>query len=204
MNKLIVGQKYGMLTVLENHHPKDEAVCRCECGNIKIARATNIYHGGTRSCGCLFQKGNNLKHGDKGKRLYRIWKGMRERCNTPTCSTYKNYGERGIKVCPEWDDYLVFKEWALSHGYSDKLTIDRIDVNGNYEPSNCRWITYKQQANNTRANHLITIDGVTHTMTEWAEISGIKMATIWARLDRGWNQKDAVFKPLHAIRQVSA
>ena len=201
MNKIKVGEKYGRLTVIENHHPKDEVVCLCECGNIKIVRAANVFHGRTRSCGCLFKEGNNFKHGDRRKgdknRLYMIWKSMRERCATPSQNRYKNYGGRGIKVCSEWDDYLVFKEWALANGYNDSLTIDRIDPNGNYEPSNCRWATIKQQANNRTSNYLITIDGVTHTMTEWSDLSGIKAYTIRARLKRGWSEYDAVYKPLH-------
>ncbi len=204
MDRVKVGEKYGKLTILENHHPKDEVVCRCECGNIKIARAYNVFYGLTKSCGCLFKEGNNLKHGfrrtgEKSERLYVLWKAMRERCNTPSCSCYKHYGARGIRVCKEWDNYLAFKEWALSHGYSDELTLDRIDFNGNYEPENCRWATYKQQANNTRANHYLTINGVTKTMTEWSEVSGISAATIWARLHRGWGVKDAVFQPKGTI-----
>lgn len=200
MERIKVGEKYGRLTVIENHHPQDEVVCRCECGNIKVARATNVFYGGTRSCGCLSKEGNNLIHGDgrKGnrKRLYTIWKSMRERCTVPSQKRYKNYGGKGIKVCSEWDDYSVFKEWALNNGYSDELSIDRIDVNGDYCPENCRWATAKEQANNTTANHRITIDGITHTMSEWSEISGIKTSTIFARLKYGWNERDAVFKPL--------
>ena len=199
MERIKAGEKYGRLTVIENHHPKDEVVCRCECGNIKVARATNVFYGGTRSCGCLSKEGNNLIHGDgrKGnrKRLYTIWKSMRERCTTPSQNRYKNYGGKGIKVCSEWDDYSVFKEWALNNGYSDELSIDRIDVNGDYCPENCRWATVKQQNNNRRSNHYLIIDGIKKTATEWSEISGIKPATIIARHNRGWSDKDAVFKP---------
>lgn len=186
MEKIRVGERYGRLIVLENHHPKDEVLCICDCGKLKIARATNVYHGGTKSCGCLFNEGNNRKHGGKSTRLYLIWKAMRERCNTPSCKGYKNYGGRGISVCEEWGNFVVFKEWAISNGYNDKLSLDRINVNGNYEPNNCRWATSKEQANNKRNNHLITYLGETKTMTEWAETTGIKVATIWARLQRGW------------------
>ena len=168
----------------------------CECGNTKIARATNVFYGGTKSCGCLFNEGNNLKHGDKGKRLYKIWKSMRERCTTPSQNRYKNYGGRGITICEEWDDYLVFKEWALSHGYRDDLTIDRIDYNGNYEPSNCRWADVITQANNRSSNHYITINGDKKSVSDWSRISGIHASTIIARLRRGWSPEDSVFKPL--------
>ena len=200
MDKLIVGEKYGRLTVLENHHPKDEAVCRCECGNIKIARATNIFYGGTRSCGCLFSEGNNFKHGDRRNhqknRLYGIWKGIRERCNTPSHKSYDRYGGRGITLCEEWNDYTKFREWSFNNGYADDLTIDRINVDGDYEPNNCRWVSYKVQANNRRNNHFIEIDGTKHTLAEWSDISGIGYSVIICRLQRGWNERDAVFKPL--------
>lgn len=207
MERIKVGEKYGRLTVLENHHPKDEVVCQCDCGNIKIARATNVFYGGTRSCGCLPKEGNNLKHGDrrngKKNRLYMIWKSMRERCSTPSQNRYKNYGGRGIKVCSDWDDFLTFKKWALSNGYNNSLTIDRIDVDGDYCPENCKWSTTKEQANNKTNNHRITINGVTHTMTEWGDISGIKSSTIFARLKRGWTEEDAVFKPLRKHKVVN-
>ena len=209
MDRIKVGEKYGRLTVIENHHPKDEVVCRCECGNIKIARATNVFYGGTRSCGCLPKEGNNYKHGfrrtgEKSERLYGLWKAMRERCNTPSCNCYKHYGARGIKVCKEWDSYLAFKEWALANGYSEELTIDRIDVDGDYEPSNCRWATIKQQMNNRTSSHYVTIDGVKKTIAEWSELSGVAHSTIWARLTKyGWDEYNAVFKPVRR-KQVSA
>ena len=194
MEKIKVGEKYGRLTVLENHHPKDEVLCVCECGNLKIARASNVYYGGTKSCGCLFNEGNNHKHGGKGTRLYQIWKTMRERCNTPSCNSYKHYGAKGITICKEWDDFNVFREWAINNGYSDKLTIDRIDVYGNYEPSNCRWATYKEQANNTTKNHRVEFNGQNLTLSEWADVTGIKMGTIWNRLKKGWSVSDTLTK----------
>lgn len=187
MNKVKVGEKYGLLLVIENHHPKDEVVCVCECGNKKIARATNLYYGGTKSCGCLAKKNHSTKHKGTGTRLYGIWKGMRERCNTRSSTTYKRYGGKGITVCSEWNDFDVFREWALSHGYADDLTIDRINSAGNYEPNNCRWATYKEQANNLRTNRVISFNGRTMTMTQWGDELGIKPTTIWARLKRGWS-----------------
>lgn len=192
MEKIKVGEKYGRLTILENHHPKNEVLCLCECGNTKIARADNVFYGGTRSCGCLFNEGNNKKHGDKGKRLYIIWKGMRCRCYTKSSSTYNNYGGRGITICEEWSNYENFKQWALNNGYTDNLSIDRIDVNGNYEPSNCRWVSMKKQSNNKRNNRYLEYKGQVKTMQELAEENGIKPATIWARLNRGWDVEKAL------------
>lgn len=195
MKLIKVGEKYGRLTVLENHHPKDEVVCKCECGKTKVSRASNVYYGGTRSCGCLKNPGNT-KHGGSGTRLYMIWKSMHERCTAPSQNSYKNYGGKGIKVCKEWDDFLVFKEWALSHDYRDDLTIDRINVNGNYEPTNCRWVTAKVQSNNRTTNHYLIINGERRTVSEWSDISGIRQSTISARLKMGWGEEDAVFHPL--------
>lgn len=120
----------------------------------------------------------------KDERLYRIWMAMRARCMCKNLKTYKRYGGRGIKICDEWNDYLVFKEWALSNGYSDHLSIDRINNDGNYEPSNCRWATNKEQANNKRNNHIITINGESHTFAEWSKISGINYSTIRSRINR--------------------
>lgn len=203
MDRIKVGEKYGRLTVIENHHPKNYVFCRCECGNLKEVNAYNVFYGLTKSCGCLNNPGNT-KHGDGKTRLYKLWKAMKERCNTPSCSCYKHYGARGIKVCKEWENYLVFKEWALANGYSEKLTIDRIDVDGDYKPSNCRWATRKEQANNKTSSHYLTINGERKTIMEWSEISGVGHSTIWARLMKyGWNEYDAVFKPVRR-KQVSA
>ena len=122
---------------------------------------------------------------------------MRERCTLKSSTAYKRYGARGIKVCPEWQDYQTFRDWAISNGYNDSLTIDRIDFNGDYTPENCRWATYKEQANNTRRNRLITAFGETMTMTQWSEKTGIKVGTIWARLKSGWDVETALsIKPL--------
>jgi hypothetical protein len=109
---------------------------------------------------------------------------------------YEKYGGRGITLCEEWNDYARFREWSFNNGYADDLTIDRIDVDGNYEPNNCRWVSYKVQANNKRNNHHVVIDGIDHTLAEWSDISGISYSTIIYRLKHGWSEQDAVFKPL--------
>lgn len=154
-------------------------VCRCECGTIVYARRNNIVRGYTKSCGCIARESSgergremcltllretNTKHGDaklalegdNGGRLYNVWKDMIKRCFNPNHSSYKYYGERGITVCQEWrDSYTAFKSWALDNGYRFdaprfECTIDRIDVNGNYEPSNCRWVPMSVQSKNKR------------------------------------------------------
>lgn len=182
--KVKVGEKYGKLTVLDISNGFCKVICKCDCGSIKEYRSNNLKSGNTRSCGCIGSKGNT-KHGDRYTRLYGIWRGIKERCNTPSCSTYKNYGGRGIKVCDEWLDYLSFKNWALENGYKENLTIDRIDVNGDYEPSNCRWVDYFVQANNTRWNHFLTYNNETLTITQWSRKQKISVSTIYRRLNKG-------------------
>lgn len=138
----------------------------------------------------------NFKDGRKGTRLYRIYNNMKTRCYNPNSESYKNYGGRGIKICSEWlTDFSTFRSWALSHGYREDLTIERKDVNGNYTPDNCVWATYKVQANNTRSNHLYTIDGITMNLTEWSEYFGINVKTVRDRLLRGWDIKRALSTP---------
>lgn len=120
----------------------------------------------------------------KEERLYSIWGSMRNRCKNKNNANYLRYGGRGITICKEWNDYLTFKKWALENGYNDTLSIDRIDNNGNYEPSNCRWADRIMQANNKRNNHLITFNGETHTAAEWSKLTGIHYRTILSRLNR--------------------
>ena len=125
-------------------------------------------------------------------RLYNIWSNMIRRCHNKNNSNYPAYGGRKIKVCPEWKkDFWKFYDWAMANNYSDKYTLDRIDNSKGYGPDNCRWATKKQQANNTRWCRNITIDGITHTMKEWSEISGIKYDTLRKQLDtRPWVVKE--------------
>lgn len=122
---------------------------------------------------------------------------MKTRCYNPSSNKYHAYGGRGIKVCDEWkNSFANFKKWALSNGYANNLTLDRINNNGNYEPSNCRWVTNKQNTNNTRRNRILTYNGENHTMSEWCEILGVKLQTLSARIYRGWSVEDAITKPI--------
>lgn len=125
------------------------------------------------------------KHNMSKTRLYGIWALMKSRCGNPKITQYKYYGERGIKVCDEWSDFLAFYDWAINNGYSDTLTLDRRDVNGNYEPSNCEWVTMKEQCNNRTNNRLITYNGKTLTVSQWADERGIKQNTLNKRINRG-------------------
>ncbi len=130
-------------------------------------------------------------------RLYVIWNGMKTRCYTKSSGEYKHYGAKGIKICDEWHyNFPAFYTWAIDNGYSDNLTIDRIDYNGDYEPKNCRWVGYIQQANNRSDNILLTHNGETHTIAEWSRITGIGTATLQYRKYQKWSDDKILTTPL--------
>lgn len=200
----LLGRKFGRLTVISrasnNKHGKARWLCQCECGKRKAILANSLLSGKTKSCGCYRKEvapHNNLpKHGMSGTRLWTIWCGMKSRCYYPKNIAFKNYGDRGIRVCPEWvDNFLAFHEWALKNGYADNLTIDRINCDGNYEPSNCKWSTYEEQENNRRDTVYLTIQGQTLPVSEWAKKSGISAATLRNRISSGWEESEMLLRP---------
>jgi hypothetical protein len=136
-------------------------------------------------------------------RIYREWSGMKARCHCSNDKKYKHYGGRGISVCDEWkESFEVFMKWSLENGYTDNLTLDRINVNGNYEPGNCRWITHKEQMNNTRSNRFIEFNGTTMTLSQWSKKTGIGVSTIHARLKSGCSVEDALTRQVAKDKRI--
>lgn len=202
----ITGEKYGMLTVVERStdyvSPKGyKSVrwrCVCDCGNETIVRACYLKSGAIRSCGCIKVTDPNRKtHGGTGTRLYKIWTGIKKRCYNRNDTNYEDYGGRGILMCGEWrEEFEHFRDWAMSHNYSDELTIDRIDNEKGYCPSNCRWADSVTQANNKKTNHFITYNGKTMTMAQWSAETGIKYQKIRDRINRcHWDIERALTTP---------
>ena len=200
----LTGEKHGHLFVFEKltdgYGPEIEYNCLCECGNevIKTQKyltdTTNML-----SCGCTrkYKRSEFIRAHD---RIADIYRGMIERCYNPNCPGYEYYGARGIKVCSWWldknDGLERFIRWSLKHGYQDDLSIDRINVDGNYEPSNCRWIPMSEQAKNTRRNHFLTAHWKTQTMSDWARETGINVDVIKDRVNRlNWSDEEAVSIP---------
>lgn len=217
----LTGQRFGRWVVI-GIAPKSQAGqtrwhCKCDCGNERIVQGGHLRGGKSVSCGCyqaekIAELNRTLKRKHGGaththrEKLYQIYQDIKFRCDNPNAESYHNYGGRGIKVCPEWsgeDGYVNFREWSYANGYDPNapkknMSIDRIDNDGDYSPDNCRWTDTKTQANNRRSNHRITIDGVTHTISEWADIVGIDQRLISSRIYNGWSEEDAVMRPLRA------
>jgi hypothetical protein len=200
----LTGKQFGRLLVVkraENKKNRTAYWCRCECGKDCVVTGIDLTGGRTKSCGCLKKEiaskigGKNAKHKMHDTRLYRIWISMRQRCNDKNARNYHNYGGRGVKVSAEWDDFMNFYDWAMTHEYNDSLTIDRIDVNGNYEPTNCRWANDSTQHNNRRDNIFLDFQGRRMTIAEWAKEINVPYPTLRGRISRGWSVEKALTTP---------
>ena len=199
--KDLTGQRFGYLTIIKkagkSKNNKTLWLCKCDCGNEKICIGNDLITGRTKSCGCLRKKGSQRTHGFRYTRLYYIWQGIKKRCLNKNTPNYYIYGGRGIAICDEWkNDFKVFHDWAFANGYDENAkrgdcTIERIDVNGNYEPSNCRWATMKEQCRNTRSNNLITYNNETRCLMDWSYILNINYDTLLNRFKKGWTIEKA-------------
>lgn len=204
--------KYGDLTVLRDTGKRDSSgaiiwLCLCDCGNY-TEKPSQYLLGNTltHSCGCKrgeahVEHGDNRRHG-KTARLYSIWRGMLWRCNHKNRSK-NSYTKNNIKVCDEWFDYKLFKDWALENGYKDNLSIDRIDYKGDYTPENCRWVSAIEQSNNKSNNHLITYKNKTMTLAEWARETGINYSTLRSRINRQKLSPEKAFCTNKGMRDVN-
>jgi len=194
------GQKYNRLTLLKLVE-KDKYynalwLCKCDCGTEKVVRVASVRNGMIQSCGCLNSELTKARkpgktHGFANKeRLYEIWKNAKRRCYDKNNKRYEFYGGKGVAVCEEWkNDYLKFRDWAMSNGYQELLSIDRIDNDGNYEPGNCRWATVEEQMNNQSRNRMLTYEGKTKTMSQWAKKLDITYGAINHRVQRDWSME---------------
>jgi len=199
----LTGQTFGRLVVLERaNNAKGQHTqwkCLCACGNIVIVSSANLKVGNTKSCGCLRKEVSSQKsfvHGMHKSPEYRTWERMKERCCNTNRPAYKYYGGRGISIYPKWKDSFIAFFNYIGPKPPGNYSIDRINTNGNYEPGNVRWATPKEQANNSRRNHLITINAHTLNIQQWADFVGIKPLIICTRIHRGWPPEKAIFTPV--------
>lgn len=202
----LTGQKFGRLTVVERAENKGKRtawLCKCDCGNYLKVKGSSLKNGYTKSCGCLKKEMillRNTTHGESKTRLYRIWNKMKQRTMNPKSSRYHYYGEKGIKVCEEWLNYETFRDWSLKNGYNDSLTLDRIDVNGDYCPENCHWVDWETQQNNKSNNRMITYNGETKTLAQWAHSANMIPQALATRIKLGWSMEKALTTPVKKYR----
>lgn len=192
----LTGKRFGKLTVLsECDERKNGSVvwlCKCDCGNLIKVRSNHLRRGSVVSCGC-YNTEIITKHNQARTSLYHVWQCMKDRCERNTHPQFADYGGRGITVCDEWHDFESFRDWAIENGYKKGLTIDRINVNSGYEPSNCRWADMKTQCRNRRSNVVIEYNGESHCLAEWAEILKVPYTTLTNRWRRKWPDRDILF-----------
>lgn len=194
------GKRFGRLTVIEETDKRISGSvvwkCRCDCGNIIEVSHNHLSRGATVSCGC-YNKDVIKTHGKAKTHIYSVWRSMKDRCLKENHPQYKDYGGRGITICEEWLSTDAFFKWAEENGYKEdergKCTLDRIDVNGNYEPSNCRWVDMKAQCRNRRTNVFIEHCGERHCLSEWAELLKVPYSRLLSRHRRGWSDKEVLF-----------
>lgn len=201
------GDRFSWLEIIkevEKRKGKRYFMCRCICQNIGVHRLVSLRSGAIKSCGCLRNEQNRnagFKHGFWGTSLYWSWHSMKERCLNANAKAYQYYGGREITVCKEWMDFEGFCDWSLKNGYEEGLTIERKDVNGNYEPSNCCWIPLSEQANNTRRSKIIELNGISQNVRQWEKELGFGRNVVSKRLLNGWSIDKALTTPIQTNYQ---
>lgn len=191
------GQRFGRLIAMERKHQDSHGawvwLCRCECGRYVLVRGATLRGGKTSACAHCAAIVRNTTHGGTGTVFYSRWRAMLDRCENRHHRGWLNYGGRGIKVCDEWHDFAAFSR-DMRPSFRSDLELDRTDVNGHYEPGNCRWITHAEQQNNRRNNHRLTWAGRTLSLAEWSSLLGLKPNTLLYRIRRGWPLERAITK----------
>lgn len=208
--KNLAGKMFGRLKCIEKvgRDPVSRTIrwlCECSCGQQLIVRSTSLLTGNTKSCGCLQREsarkvGRRKIHGlseESNTGIYKSWAHMKQRCLNPNNKSYPRYGGRGIRICDEWMDVKNFYDWAVNNGFREGLTLERIDLDGNYEPSNCCWADRKVQNNNKSSNVLIAYRGKEKTLAQWADELGFNYGTLYSRIQgRGWDVIKAFETPV--------
>lgn len=204
----LTGKKFNRLTVIErmDNSPKGIVVwkCQCECGNYTFVRGSNLKSGAVKSCGCLGKDRKKYTHCESKTKLYRQWKSMMYRCYKPNHRAYHLYGGRGIRVCEEWKTYEGFKEWVLQTKPKDgdNLTVDRINVDGDYSPQNCRWVDMKTQANNRRSCRYYEYNGEVKDLMEWCDELSLDYKRVHNRIYKlKWSFERAITTPVNDIKR---
>lgn len=165
--------------------------CLCDCGIEVVRGYQSLHSGASKSCGCLTRE-LRTTHGGTKTPVYQVWHAMHSRCENPKDPGYKNYGARGITVCQRWSDFAAFRDDMGRRPPGG--TLERNDVNGHYEPGNCRWATQREQANNKRTNRVLTLNGESRTIADWARLIGVAHSRIWYRIEHGWSVEEALTK----------
>lgn len=208
--RIPIGARFGRLTVLGESPQRSSTFvtwgCRCDCGMIVLVAGVNLRNGHTLSCGCLLAERNREIRTTHGLAAsipeYKTWLSMRGRCLNPNNRQYPNYAGRGIRICPEWDDFAVFYR-DMGPKPTPVHSIDRIDNDGPYSPGNCRWATPTQQARNRRITRTLTFQGETRPIGEWAEIIGVSYDRLYSRLEEGWTAERALTEPFRTMGGTS-
>ena len=207
MSKLIdlSNKRFGKLVVIKRvgtgNHKRPLWLCKCDCGKEKLVNGQSLRDGGALSCGCYGRERRikgHTKHSKTDTRLFNVWQNIKRRCYTKTNPSYKYYGACGVKVCKEWrESFEAFYTWAIANGYDENApkgvcTLDRVDIYGNYEPNNCRWVSMKAQNFNRKANVILEYNSKKQTLTEWANELNINPSTLYHRIKRGWSVERAL------------